>query len=110
MLAWLFGNWLANRRTLLLRVTSNALIADLLAQFIRLGIGVVGLVLGLSLLDATPVIDTLLGAAGIIGLAVGVAVRDRVENTSRAFCSRCGVRSDRTNTSIATASPGVSRV
>ena len=39
-----------------------------------------GLILALTLLDATSVIGSVLGAAGIVGLAVGFAVRDTVEN------------------------------
>lgn len=41
---------------------------------------IAGLVMALSLLDATALLGTILGAAGIIGLAVGFAVRDTVEN------------------------------
>lgn len=79
-LFWMLGNWLSERRALLLRITHNSLIADLLAQFVRLGVAIGGLVIALNLLDATSVIGTLLGAAGIIGLAIGFAVRDTVEN------------------------------
>ena len=39
-----------------------------------------GLVLALSLLDATALLGTIMGAAGIFGLAIGFAVRDTVEN------------------------------
>lgn len=62
------------------RLTPNAFIADLLRQLIRIAFFVVGIVLALDVLGATAVIGTLLGAAGIVGLAVGFAVRDTVEN------------------------------
>ncbi len=52
----------------------------LLGQLTHLALIIVGLVLALLLLDATALIGTILGAAGIIGLAVGFAVRDTVEN------------------------------
>ncbi|POF32790.1 mechanosensitive ion channel family protein [Roseibium marinum] len=62
------------------RLAPNAFIADLLRQIIRILFFVIGIVLALDVLGATAVIGTLLGAAGIVGLAVGFAVRDTVEN------------------------------
>lgn len=62
------------------RMTPNAFVADLLRQMVRIVFLVVGAVLALDVLGATAVIGTLLGAAGIVGLAVGFAVRDTVEN------------------------------
>ncbi|TYC52631.1 mechanosensitive ion channel [Rhodobacterales bacterium] len=62
------------------RVTPNAFVADLLRQLVRIVFIVMGAVLALDVLGATAVIGTLLGAAGIVGLAVGFAVRDTVEN------------------------------
>lgn len=62
------------------RLAPNAFIADLIRQLIRIFFLVVGVVLALDVLGATAVIGTLLGAAGIVGLAVGFAVRDTVEN------------------------------
>jgi small conductance mechanosensitive channel len=41
---------------------------------------VLGVVLALDLLNLTALLGTILGAAGIIGLAIGFAVRDTVEN------------------------------
>ncbi|WP_299817978.1 mechanosensitive ion channel family protein [uncultured Roseibium sp.] len=62
------------------RLAPNAFIADLLRQIIRIVFFIIGIVLALDVLGATAVIGTLLGAAGIVGLAVGFAVRDTVEN------------------------------
>ncbi|GAB2186570.1 mechanosensitive ion channel domain-containing protein [Roseibium sp. LAB1] len=62
------------------RLTPNAFIADLVRQLIRILFFAIGIVLALDVLGATAVIGTLLGAAGIVGLAVGFAVRDTVEN------------------------------
>ncbi|GAB4525744.1 MAG: mechanosensitive ion channel family protein [Roseibium sp.] len=62
------------------RLAPNAFIADLLRQLLRTFFFIAGIVLALDVLGATAVIGTLLGAAGIVGLAVGFAVRDTVEN------------------------------
>lgn len=79
VLAWVFGNWLS-ARSFYRKITPNQFIANLLGQIVHLVLIVLGMVLALILLDATALIGTILGAAGIIGLAVGFAVRDTVEN------------------------------
>ena len=62
------------------RIAPNAFIADLLRQVVRLVFVAVGAIIALDLLGASALIGTVLGAAGIIGLAVGFAVRDTIEN------------------------------
>lgn len=62
------------------RLAPNAFIADIYRQVLRLGFIVAGLVVALDILNATALLSTILGAAGIIGLAIGFAVRDTVEN------------------------------
>lgn len=62
------------------RIAPNAFIADLIRQLVRILFVVIGGVLALDILGATALLGTLLGAAGIVGLAVGFAVRDTVEN------------------------------
>ncbi|MEZ5537845.1 MAG: mechanosensitive ion channel family protein [Thiolinea sp.] len=79
VLAWLLGNWLSER-SFYRRISPNQFIANLLGQITHLLFIILGIVLALILLDATALIGTILGAAGIIGLAVGFAVRDTVEN------------------------------
>lgn len=75
-----FGFFIARRRRLWDRLAPNAFIADIYRQLIRLGALVAGLVVALDILGATALLSTILGAAGIIGLAIGFAVRDTVEN------------------------------
>lgn len=62
------------------RIAPNAFIADILRQLVRLAFFVVGIVVALDILGATALLSTILGAAGIVGLAIGFAVRDTVEN------------------------------
>ena len=77
---WLAGRWLGGRRRLYQRIAPNVFIATLLGQITHFAFIVLGLVLALALLDATALLGTILGAAGIVGLALGFAVRDTVEN------------------------------
>ncbi|MCL3882167.1 mechanosensitive ion channel family protein [Marivita sp. GX14005] len=62
------------------RFAPNAFIADIYRQLIRVAFVIAGLVIALDILNATALLSTILGAAGIIGLAIGFAVRDTVEN------------------------------
>ena len=78
--AMLIGRWIAGWDTLWARITPNAFIADLVCSSIRILAFIIGVVGALALLDATAFLGAFLGAAGFIGLAVGFAVRDTIEN------------------------------
>ena len=80
VLFWLLGGWLSDRQGVFRRVTPNHFIANLLGQITHLILIIIGLVLALTLLDATALLGTIMGAAGIFGLAIGFAVKDTVEN------------------------------
>lgn len=75
-----FGFFLARRRWPWDRIAPNAFISDIYRQLVRLAFVMAGVVLTLDLLNATALLGTILGAAGIVGLAIGFAVRDTVEN------------------------------
>ena len=77
---WFLGGWISDRKTFYGYFTPNRFIAVLLGQIAHLLFIIIGLIIALMLLDATALMGTILGAAGVIGLAVGFAVRDTVEN------------------------------
>lgn len=62
------------------RIAPNTFIAGIYRQLVRLVFLIAGLVVALDILDATALLGSILGAAGVIGLAIGFAVRDTVEN------------------------------
>lgn len=62
------------------RIAPNTFIANLYRQAVMLVFIVAALVISLDVMNATALLSTILGAAGIIGLALGFAVRDTVEN------------------------------
>ncbi|MEM8656188.1 MAG: mechanosensitive ion channel family protein [Pseudomonadota bacterium] len=62
------------------RIAPNAFIANIYRQVVRILFFVAGVVIALDILGATALLGTILGAAGIVGLAIGFAVRDTVEN------------------------------
>ncbi|WP_321336296.1 mechanosensitive ion channel domain-containing protein [uncultured Cohaesibacter sp.] len=58
----------------------NPFIGDLISQSIRFFGILAGLLLALSILDAMALFGAAAGSAGLIGLAVGFAVKDTIEN------------------------------
>lgn len=79
LVVW-FGAWISRRKSLWQRVTPNPFVAELLSQTIKFVFIIIGLILALSFLGAEAIIGTLLGGAGVIGIAVGFAVKDTIEN------------------------------
>ncbi|MCB1707020.1 MAG: mechanosensitive ion channel, partial [Halioglobus sp.] len=58
----------------------NPYLAELAGQGVRLLSLGVGLLLALELLDLTAMVGALLGAAGVVGIALGFAFKDIIEN------------------------------
>ena len=79
MVTW-FGSWLSNRQKMWQRLTPNPFVAELLSQTVKVIFIILGLILALSLIGAETILGTLLGGAGVIGIAVGFAVKDTIEN------------------------------
>ncbi len=74
------GFALARQKLPFRKLAPNDFIADIYRQLIRLASFVLGLVVALDILNATALLTPILGAAGIVGLAIGFAVKDTVEN------------------------------
>jgi small-conductance mechanosensitive channel len=79
VIVWL-GLRIARARQPWERLAPNLFIAELYRQIVRITFMIGALVIALDILNATALLSTILGAAGIIGLALGFAVRDTVEN------------------------------
>jgi small conductance mechanosensitive channel len=58
----------------------NEFAAQVLRHLVRIGGIVIGLVLALRLLDAVALAGALVGSAGVLGIVIGFAFRDLVEN------------------------------
>lgn len=74
------GHLLASAHRFWQFVAPNPFIARLISQSIRIVGAVAGLLLALSILDAMALFGAAAGGAGLIGLAVGFAVKDTIEN------------------------------
>lgn len=76
----LIGGWLARRQRLWNKVATNPFLGEILSQIVRLAFWTIGAVVALNLLGASGLVTTLLGGAGVMGIAIGFAVRDSLEN------------------------------
>lgn len=77
---WLLSRFVGGFGRLYDRLTPNAFIAKLLRHIVQGAILLLGIVLALSIVDASGLVRTVLGAAGLLGLALSFALRDTVEN------------------------------
>jgi small-conductance mechanosensitive channel len=76
---WFLGRLITSTE-FLFRWIRNRFGRDLFQQFMRGVIVVVGLILALEIMNATALVGAALGAAGVVGLALGFAFKDLVEN------------------------------
>lgn len=74
------GHRLAGHTPLWSRITKNPFLAELAGHAVRLVTILLGLLLALNILGATALMGTLLGGAGVLGLAISFAVKDSMEN------------------------------
>lgn len=74
------GYALARWSSLWQRLTTNPFLVELIGQGVRITAVIAALVVTLNLLGATALMATILGGAGVLGLAIGFAVRDTMEN------------------------------
>ena len=77
---WMLGGWIS-RRTLLDRVSQrNPFMRDLTRTTVRWGVTLLGVLVALEILNATALVGALLGTAGVLGVAIGFAFKDTLEN------------------------------
>lgn len=81
LLFWLVGRAISRQRWLIRRLSGESeLIEELLRGTIPMIMLLLGLVTGLNIIDAMGILSAVLGAAGVLGIAVGFAIRDTIEN------------------------------
>lgn len=76
----LLGYLIAGRDRLWRALSPNVFLAELVATSIRFVAVLAGIVAALEILGATALLGAVLGGAGVIGIALGFAVRDTVDN------------------------------
>lgn len=77
---WWLGSFVARRKAFWRKVSPNPFLAEILSQTVRILFIIGGLIIALNFLGAQAFITTILGGAGVVGIALGFAVRDTLEN------------------------------
>jgi small conductance mechanosensitive channel len=80
LIFWFLASFIAKWDSLYRQFTSHVFLQSLLKQIVRGTILFIGFIIVLEILDATALLGTIVGVAGIMGLALGFALRDTVEN------------------------------
>lgn len=79
-IAWLIGRWLS-RRSLLDRINSrNPFLRDVARTTVRWIVTAAGILIALEILNATALVGAVLGTAGVLGVVLGFAFKDILEN------------------------------
>lgn len=79
-LAWLLGGWLSRRAVLDRVARRNPFMRDFTRTTLRWVVIAVGALVALEILDATALVGAVLGTAGVLGIAIGFAFKDILEN------------------------------
>jgi len=74
------GYFIAGQQGLWRRVTRNPFLAELIGSAIRFVFVLGGIVIALDMIGAGALLGAVLGGAGVLGLALGFAMRDTIEN------------------------------
>ncbi len=80
LLIFLAAHFIASFKPLWRMLAPNDFIARFLGQIVRAAGFIAGLLVALSVLDAMALFGAVAGAAGVIGLGLGFAIRDTIEN------------------------------
>ncbi len=75
-----FGYLIASFKGLWNRIAPNVFLAELISSALRFIFVLLGLVVALDMIGAGALMGAVLGGAGVIGVALGFAMRDTIEN------------------------------
>lgn len=79
-LAWWIGSWLSKRAVVGRLSSHNPLLREINRTTVRWLVTLGGVLLALQILDATALVGAVLGTAGVLGVALGFAFKDILEN------------------------------
>lgn len=79
-IAWQFGRWLSQRAALDRVAMHNPFLRDLTRTTVRWITTMSGVLVALEIMNATSIVGAVLGTAGVLGVAIGFAFKDILEN------------------------------
>ncbi len=78
--AWRTGGWLSRRRTFMRVSRDNPFVRELARAATRWLVVLMGILVALEIMDATALVGAVLGTAGVLGVVLGFAFKDILEN------------------------------
>lgn len=79
-LGWVLGGWVARRSFLVRLAHRNPLLSEVVQTTTRWLITALAILLALEILEATTIVGAMLGTAGVLGIVIGLAFRDVLED------------------------------
>ncbi|WP_439859435.1 mechanosensitive ion channel family protein [Pseudomonas sp. MBLB4136] len=79
-LAWLVGRWLSQRTLLERLARRNPFLRELARTTAQWAVTSIGVLVALEIMDATSLVGAVLGTAGVLGVALGFAFKETLEN------------------------------
>lgn len=79
-LAWRAGSWLSRRSALDRVARRNPFLRDLIKTSTRWAVALGGVLVALEIMNATALVGAVLGTAGVLGVALGFAFKETLEN------------------------------
>ena len=80
LIMWWLGGFVSRRKAVWNKIATNPFLGDILSQTVRVLFIFGGMIIALNFLGAQAFITTIIGGAGVVGIALGFAVRDTLEN------------------------------
>lgn len=79
-LGWHAGRWLSRRQAFARVAARNGLMGDITHTTVRWAVTALSVLVALELMNATAIVGAMLGTAGVMGVALGFAFKDTLEN------------------------------
>ena len=80
VLAWWLGGWISRRRLFDARAHSNPFLRELVSTTVHWSVLLAGVLIALEIMNATTLVGAVVGTAGIMGVALGFAFKNILEN------------------------------
>ncbi|HUG72004.1 MAG TPA: mechanosensitive ion channel family protein [Steroidobacteraceae bacterium] len=79
-LGWLLGGWVSRRKVMHRLSRRNPLLSGVVQTTARWLITALAILMALEILEATTIVGAMLGTAGVLGIVIGLAFKDVLEN------------------------------
>ncbi|MFC0679590.1 mechanosensitive ion channel family protein [Lysobacter korlensis] len=79
-IAWMVGGWVSRRAFFARAGRHHPFLQDLVRSSVRWAVTAIGILVALEILGATKLVGAALGTAGVLGVALGFAFKDILEN------------------------------